>query len=34
MLAVSAPAEDGGASGINGDPENNQQVASGAVYLY
>jgi len=34
ILAVGAPDEDGGATGIDGDQTNNNTLLSGAVYLY
>jgi hypothetical protein len=33
-MAVSAPNEDGGSTGIGGDQEDNSAEQSGAVYLY
>ena len=34
LLIVGAPSEDGGSTGVNGDESNNDQVNSGAAYLF
>jgi len=34
VLAISAPEENGGATGINGDEEDNSETSSGAVYVF